>query len=67
LGPLSALLGAGGLIVENLVNLDALMAALDAAGPDAEVIVSLFPLKIAGCDGSSIRVVAWLQPRCSFL
>ncbi|KAI0295274.1 hypothetical protein BC826DRAFT_968522 [Russula brevipes] len=32
------LLGAGGLIVENLANLDALMAAQDAAGPDAEVI-----------------------------
>jgi kynurenine formamidase len=62
-----ALLGAGGLIVENLANLDTLMAAQDAAGPDAEVIVSLLPLKIAGCDGSPIRAVAWLQPRGSFL
>jgi kynurenine formamidase len=59
-------LGAGGLIVENLTNLDTLLAAEDAAKPDAEVIVSLLPLKISGCDGAPVRAVAWLQPRGIF-
>jgi kynurenine formamidase len=61
-----AVLGAGGLIVENLTNLDTLLAAQDAAGADTDVIVSVLPLKIAGCDGSPVRAVAWLQPRGSF-
>ena len=61
-----ALLGAGGLIVENLTNLDELLAAQGAAGPDEEVVVSLLPLKIAGCDGSPVRAVAWLQPQGLF-
>ncbi|KAI0250063.1 putative cyclase [Lactifluus subvellereus] len=61
-----AVLGAGGLIVENLTNLDALLAAQDGAGPDEEVVVSLLPLNIAGCDGSPVRAVAWLQPRGLF-
>jgi|SRR5712672_2882547 len=63
----TAILGAGGIIVENLTNLDLLQAAQDAAEPGAEVIVSLLPLKIAGCDGAPIRAVGWLQPRGSFL
>jgi len=61
-----SLLGAGGLIVENLTNLDTLLAAQDVAGPDTEVIASLLPLKIAGCDGAPVRAVAWLQPRGIF-
>ena len=61
-----AILGAGGLIAENLTNLDTLLAAQVAAGPDREVIISVLPLKIAGCDGSPVRAVAWLQPRDSF-
>lgn len=59
-------LGAGGLIVENLTNLDTLLATQDAAEPDTEVIVSLLPLKIAGCDGAPVRAVASLQPRAVF-
>jgi kynurenine formamidase len=59
-------LGAGGLIVENLTNLDTLLAAQDAAEPDTEVIVSLLPLKISGCDGAPVRAVGWLQPRDVF-
>ena len=59
-------LGAGGLIVENLTNLDALLAAQEAARPDTEVIVSLLPLKITGCDGAPVRAVAWLQPGAFF-
>ncbi|KAI0302289.1 hypothetical protein B0F90DRAFT_1809788 [Multifurca ochricompacta] len=47
-----AILGAGRLI--------------DAAIPDAEVIVSVLPLKVAGCDASPVRAVAWLQPRGFF-
>jgi kynurenine formamidase len=62
----TAVLGAGGLIVENLTNLDTLLIAQDAAGADAEVIISALPLKITGCDGSPVRAVAWLQSRGSF-
>ncbi|KAH9965440.1 hypothetical protein BC827DRAFT_1265436 [Russula dissimulans] len=62
----SAILGAGGVIVENLTNLDLLQAAQDAVGPGDEVIVSLLPLKITGCDGAPIRAVGWLQPRGFF-
>ncbi|KAI9465192.1 putative cyclase [Lactarius psammicola] len=60
-----AVLGAGGLIVENLTNLDGLLAAQKkvTAEPGPEVIVSVLPLRIAGCDGSPVRAVAWLQPR----
>ena len=59
-------LGAGGLIVENLTNLDTLLAAQDAAKPDMEAVISLLPLKISGCDGAPVRAVAWLQPRGFF-
>jgi kynurenine formamidase len=61
-----AVLGAGGLIVENLTNLDALLAAQDVAKADEEVVVSLLPLRISGCDGSPVRAVAWVQPRGLF-
>jgi kynurenine formamidase len=61
-----AVLGVGGVIVENLTNLDTLLAAQVTAMPDREAIMSVFPLKIAGCDGSPVRAVAWLQPRDSF-
>ncbi len=44
-------LGDGGLIVENLTNLDLIL--------EKEVMVSLLPLNIAGGDGSPIRAVAW--------
>jgi kynurenine formamidase len=60
------ILGAGGLIVENLTNLDALLDAQDVAGPSEEVVVSLLPLKISGCDASPVRAVAWVQPRGLF-
>jgi len=59
-------LGAGGLIVENLTNLDTLLVKQEAAEPDTEVIVSLLPLKITGCDGAPVRAVASLQPRGVF-
>ena len=60
-----AVLGAGGLIVENLTNLDALLrlAAQQGDAGGTEVIVCVLPLKITGCDGSPVRAVAWLQPR----
>jgi kynurenine formamidase len=61
------ILGAGGLIVENLTNLDALSDAQDATGPGEEVVVSLLPLKISGCDASPVRAVAWVQPRGLFM
>jgi len=61
-----AVLGVGGLIVENLTNLGPLLAAQEAAEPDREIIISVLPLKVARCDGSPVRAVAWLQPRDSF-
>jgi kynurenine formamidase len=61
-----AVLYAGGLIVENLTNLDALLVAQEAAGPDEEIVVNMLPLKISGCDGSPVRAVAWVQPRGLF-
>ena len=62
-----AFLGAGGLIVENLTNLDTLLVKQDTAEPDTEVIISLLPLKIPGCDGAPVRAVASLQPWGVFL
>ena len=47
-----ALLGAGGVVVENLTNL----AALDHAEP----VLSVLPLPLRGCDGSPVRAVALL-------
>lgn len=44
------ILGAGGVIAENLTNLSAIL------GKDA--VVSLIPLNIRGCDGSPIRAYA---------
>ncbi|THH14660.1 hypothetical protein EW146_g5694 [Bondarzewia mesenterica] len=43
-------LGAGCIIAENLTNLEALKDLQDLTG--SKLIVSLMPLKIAGCDGS---------------
>jgi kynurenine formamidase len=47
------ILGAGGVIAENLNNLEALL------NMDGEPMVSLLPLKLNGCDGSPIRAAAW--------
>ena len=52
-GAHKVILGAGGVIAENLTNLDALL------GKDA--IVSLVPLNIWGCDGSPIRAFASIK------
>lgn len=45
-------LGADGMIVENLKGLEQL--------PSSRVEVSLLPMKIANCDGSPIRAIAWV-------
>lgn len=47
------ILGAGGVIAENLANVEYVL------GLGTEVVVSLLPLRIDGCDGSPIRAVAW--------
>jgi kynurenine formamidase len=47
-----ALLGCGGVIVENLTNVAAL-----AELPDP--VISFFPLALAGADGAPVRAVAW--------
>ena len=41
------ILGSGGIIAENLTNLDMIL--------EKDAIVSLIPLNIRGCDGSPIR------------
>ena len=46
-----AVLGAGGVIVENLRNLAAL--------PSAEPVVSVLPLRLSGADGAPVRAVAF--------
>lgn len=45
-----AVLGAGGVLVENLTNL----AAVDMADP----VLSVLPLRLAGADGAPVRAVA---------
>lgn len=47
------ILGAGGVIAENLNNLEAVLELGD------DLMVNLLPLKLNGCDGSPIRAVAW--------
>ncbi|KAI0667107.1 putative cyclase [Trametes maxima] len=47
-------LGNGGVIVENLTNLD---MVLERGWKN--LTVSLLPLSLAGCDGSPVRAVAW--------
>jgi kynurenine formamidase len=46
-----AVLGAGGVIIENLRGLDAVRAA--------EPVVSVLPLRLAGADGAPVRAVAF--------
>jgi len=46
-----AILGADGVIAENLTNLQTLI--------DEKCIVALIPLNLAGSDGSPIRAIAW--------
>jgi kynurenine formamidase len=46
-----AVLGAGGVIVENLTNLAALASE--------EPVVSVLPLRITGADGAPVRAVAF--------
>jgi len=45
------ILGSGGVIAENLNNL--------AAIQEGEWMISLVPLRLAGCDGSPVRAFAW--------
>jgi kynurenine formamidase len=47
------ILGAGGVIAENLNNLESLLDI------NEEPMVSLLPLKVDRCDGSPIRAAAW--------
>jgi kynurenine formamidase len=49
-----AVLGAGGVIVENLRNLAGL--------PSAEPVVSVLPLRLSGADGAPVRAVAFDVP-----
>jgi kynurenine formamidase len=46
-----AVLGAGGVIIENLRGLDAVRAA--------DPVVSVLPLRLAGADGAPVRAVAF--------
>ena len=51
----AAVLGAGGVIVENLTGLDALTGLLDPH-------VGFFPLPLAAADGAPVRAVGWSGP-----
>jgi kynurenine formamidase len=54
-GAHQVILGCGGVIAENLTNLDAIL--------DKNAIVSLVPLNLLGCDGSPIRAFASVSAR----
>jgi kynurenine formamidase len=49
-GAHDVILGSGGVIAENLTNLDAILGK--------DTVVSLVPLNIRGCDGSPVRAFA---------
>lgn len=53
----NVILGSGGLIAENLTNLSAIQSG--------NWLVSLVPLKLAGCDGSPVRAYAYKCPLSS--
>lgn len=57
----AAFLGGDGIIVENLVGLDALRPAGAAPRVDwsARLRLEVHPLPLAGGDGSPARVLAW--------
>jgi kynurenine formamidase len=54
-----AFLGAGGVIAENLTNLEALVEAQSRDSSDGAWIVSLVPLRLIGADGSPVRAFAY--------
>lgn len=51
-----AVLGAGGVLIENLTGLDALEG-------EPEVVLSVLPLRLSGADGAPVRAVALLPAR----
>jgi kynurenine formamidase len=53
-----AFLGAGGIIAENLTNLEELLEAQSNSPEDEKWIVNLVPLNLAGADGSPVRAFA---------
>ncbi|KAH9479731.1 Kynurenine formamidase [Psilocybe cubensis] len=53
-------LGAGGLIAENITNLEELIAAQKTSSDD-KWIVNLVPLNLTGADGSPVRAFAYNQ------
>ncbi|PPQ94443.1 hypothetical protein CVT25_002535 [Psilocybe cyanescens] len=55
-------LGAGGLIAENITNLEELVVAQKRL-PDEKWIVNLVPLNLTGADGSPIRAFAYNLPK----
>jgi len=55
-GTHQVILGCGGVIAENLTNLDAIL--------DKNAIISLVPLNIRGCDGSPLGLLRRSPQRC---
>ncbi|KAF8903495.1 putative cyclase [Gymnopilus junonius] len=54
-----AFLSAGGIIAENLTNLEKLIEAQQGSSQGEKWIASLVPLNLAGADGSPIRAFAY--------
>ena len=49
------------LLIENLANLENLKKAVPTIPDDGGMYVSVFPLKVEGCDGSPVRAAVILQ------
>jgi len=53
-----AILGNGGVIVENLVGLE---HVVESGADRRDLRVSILPLSLTDCDGSPVRAVAWIE------
>lgn len=56
-----AILGAGGVIVENLKGLEGVFDELEVVEMKKDLRVSVLPLSLTECDGSPVRAVAWFE------
>lgn len=50
------------LLIENLANLDELQTEASRDRSENTIFLSVFPLKVEGCDGSPVRAAAIIEP-----